>query len=221
MTSRNPGNFTDFGGFQLSKQETQKESDPWSDKTWGKNGLNASFESDTDIFEFSATSSIQGQGEFDFDNTSSLFAPDEIEQDKKESSIQRIQVAIHEQVSALYNNNSSDEPVCTVQGLIHVKPIQQTSAPFCLLVRDLMSLIDQFNIRQEVCQDVSQKVSRQNLHHTDRVLRVTLPPNAKETAVATYTCISDLKPVPLVCMNCFYVFFFVCLSQSYIVSTAR
>jgi hypothetical protein len=128
-----------------------------------------------------------------------------------------VHVAMHEQLSAIYDDTSED-PACQVEGSIHVKPsAEMANSPFSLVLRDLMGHLKSVKDRvggtggtaagdysYSYCQDVTDKVSRQGLHKSDRVFRVTLPPNVLsngEVPIAQYMCSSRVRPVPLVRRN--------------------
>jgi hypothetical protein len=128
-----------------------------------------------------------------------------------------IEVEIHEQLSAVYDD-VSPESTCQVEGTIyalqqhprrhqhqHQHPHEPPagSAPFCLTLRDVLGQLDRVDANPDVCQNVSDRVSRQGLHRLDQVLRVRMPPPPSDPAssedkirVASYT--SSIRPVPLV-----------------------
>lgn len=179
--------------------------DPWVENAWGKNAsLDSSFDSGVEgpggLFEFSATSSALQEGDLD---SQSLFFTDpfNVTPSRKEGPV-TVRVAMHEQVSALYDDESTDT-TCQVEGSVHVKPTADLKAPFHLVIRDLLDQLDRIEVDHEVCRDVSEMISRKDLHKSDRVLRVTVPPNAddQEISIASYVCASSLRPVPMV--RCF------------------
>jgi hypothetical protein len=101
-----------------------------------------------------------------------------------------IEVEIHEQLSAVYDD-VSPESTCQVEGTIYALQQQHPrrhqhhqhpheppagSAPFCLTLRDVLGQLDRVDANPDVCQNVSDRVSRQGLHRLDQVLRVRMPP---------------------------------------------
>ena len=190
-----------------SSGERRGQSDPWSDETWGQNALNATFETvETDVFEFSAENSVSHADSPD-DVAFSLFrggnaaaARDKKHADPKHTGPPVVSVAIHEQLSATYDD-VSEEPSCHLEGTVYVRATTDMSRhPFCLVVRDLLSHIDVLEDRAMVAKDVSQQILRTGLHRADRVMRISLPSSAtrKDVQVARYVCSSRLRPVPLV-----------------------
>jgi hypothetical protein len=177
-----------------------KGNDPWAEKAWGKNAsLDSSFDSafEDGIFEFAATDSVHH--DTDFDSQSFLFGdPFAVTPSKKEGPV-TVRLAMHEQVSALYDDANVDT-TCQIEGSIHVKPTTDLKAPFHVTIRDTMNHLERIEIRPDICRDVSEKISRKDLHESDRVLRVTLPPNSinQEIPIARYVCTPTLRPVPMV-----------------------
>jgi hypothetical protein len=182
-----------------SSEGSGKGKDPWAEKVWGQNALDSSFDSafEDGIFEFSATSSVQFDG--DFDSQSFLFGdPFALTPSKKEGPV-TVRLAMHEQVSALYDDASVDT-TASIIGSIHVKPTTDLKGPFHVTIRDTMNHLERIEIRPDICRDVSEIISRKGLHESDRVLRVTLPPNSinREIPIARYVCTPTLRPVPMV-----------------------
>ena len=181
-------------------------SDPWSDETWGQNAMNVTYETvETDVFEFSAgESELNGASPSDVEL--SLFrggnaARDgNLLQEKKNTGPPAVSVAVHEQLSAIYDD-VSPEPSCHLEGTIHVRSTTDMSRHcFCLVLRDLLGHIDVLEDRPAVAKDVSKEIARKGLHKGDRVMRISLPSSSKGKAVqiARYICTSGLRPVPLV-----------------------
>jgi hypothetical protein len=194
-----------------------------------------------DVFEFSTTDNddnhiadslllegllVEGEQHLDNDDNnnnneeqeeaSRLFFPsaDDFFREVSHEDPATVHVAMHEQLSAIYDD-ISDDPACQVEGSIHVKPSPElANSPFSLVLRDLMGHLK--SVKQHrvgggghgtgdsslsYCQDVTDKVSRQGLHKSDRVFRVMLPPNVLsngEVPIAQYICSSRVRPVPLV-----------------------
>ena len=195
-----------------SKAKTGLGSDPWSDLTWGRDAMNVTFE--TDIFDFDAedNKSTFGKQPSDFESVSLFFPNDPMwdgadgEKEEKEREKPIVQVAIHEQLSAVYDDVSK-EPSCQVDGSIVVKSSSQspTTEPFCLIIRDLLDRIEGLELKN-ICTDISREAAdRTDLHRSDKVLKILAPPVSQldtEIPVATYTCTPKLRPVPMVsCSN--------------------
>jgi hypothetical protein len=126
-----------------------------------------------------------------------------------------VEIVIREQLSAVYDDVSPD-PSCHVEGTIslvrrrhqqHPQPQGGSAPPFCLTMRDVLGQLDRVDPNDDVCQNVSDRVSRQGLHRLDRVLRVRLPQPPSDSdddhddegrlvRLATYH--SSIRPVPLV-----------------------
>jgi hypothetical protein len=149
--------------------------DPWKEAS--KQALDTTF--DSDVFEFSATSSFEGQEE----ETGSIFFPDD---PFLASSPIKVRVAIHEQLSAMYDD-FSQEGAITVTGSIHVKVAE--SVPFSLVLNDSAENVQRIEELPDVC-------SVDNM----RVLQVKLDPThaLEEIPIANYFCLPKLRPVPLV-----------------------
>jgi hypothetical protein len=192
------------------KPAAKNGSDPWSDMTWGEKILNVTL--DSDIFDFSVgqASSLLSP---DLETQSFLFPSDPIwgtikdEDDEEGEGVRFIRVAIHEQLSAVYDDVSK-EPVCHVRGSIHIKPTSSSISgsdppdPFCLVVRDLLDNIAHLETNSLLCTNVSDSANRTSLHKSDRILRVWVPSDSNpedEISIATYVCTSKLRPVPMVC----------------------
>lgn len=188
-----------FDFFENNGEGSSSEG-PWTEKNWKSNPADTSF--DTDIFEFTATLSNQ-YGSEDHGSQTSIFPEDPFSASfEKPTKVDTIQVAVQEQLSALYDDVSS-EPTCQVEGSIYVKSRSQMEGiPFCITLRDLMVNLNRVEATEDLGQDVSDKISRKGLHRSDRVLRVRLPPESGEgeMRIANYFCSSTLRPVPLVCM---------------------
>lgn len=178
--------------FEYFQDGTTGIVDPWSGISDKPSELNYSLESSkdnvdsADLFDFSVSS--QGR---EPQPQSPTFPTDPIW--TAESSA--VQVVIHEQMSAFYDDLSAD-PACQIEGWISVRP--QQKAPFCLVLRDLMTHVDKVEIQSPFCQDISVKTSRKGLHPADRVLRVTPEVAQERVSIASYRCVSRLRPVPLV-----------------------
>jgi hypothetical protein len=189
----------------FERQEVSEDhGDPWSqpETKWETNAVfDTSFESDP--FEFSAVSSAARPTERD---SPSHFFPDDPFASKDSSSILKglvtVPVAIHEQLSTLYDNVSAEGSVC-VEGSVYVKPLGELTAPFCLVFRDLLEHVERIEEKSEVCRNITEKTPPKGLHRTDRVLRVTPPPSSvsKEIAILNYVCVQNLRPVPIVSRN--------------------
>ena len=192
------------------QKEPPRGSDPWSDETWGENAVNVTFETvETDVFEFSTEgSSIQNGNspedvEFSLYRGGSAVASREMrqqEQQRKPAGPPLVTVAVHEQLSATYDD-VSEEPSCHLEGSVYVRATADMSRhPFCLVVRDLLGHVEVLEDRTVVSKDVSQQISRKGLHRADRVVRISLPSSStrKDVQIARYICTTRLRPVPLV-----------------------
>jgi len=190
----------------------------WSDNAaWDTNHNNAPAETsfDADAFEFAAESSTQLGDEQD---SSSLYDPFAIGEAVTRQQQQQqhlngaagraldvnnntVSISVHEQLSALFDDISDG---CQVEGTVYVKPVGElTGLPFCITLRDMAGELHKVDLQDAVAQDISDKVSRQALHRSDRVLRVRLLTGSndgkgEETRIASYTCSPTLRPVPLV-----------------------
>lgn len=191
---------------ESSSTQEPRGSDPWSDQTWGQNALNVTFETlETDVFEFSAGESLQN-GDSPEDVEFSLFRGGtaatlrEVKPEKKKTGPPLVGVAVHEQLSATYDD-ASEEPSSHLEGTVTVRATTDMSRhPFCLVIRDLLGHIEVLEDRTLVSKDVSQQISRKGLHRSDRVIRISLPATStrKDVQVARYICTTRLRPVPLV-----------------------
>jgi len=222
--------------FDLFEKQVDVSQDTQQSNWTASNSANPNDTSfDTDIFTFTVESSSQLGGPIGgFENdsqASSVFPPDPFatpfmnEQpqiaaanvdnlgqkltpgsQQMPSKVETIQVAVHEQLSALYDDVSS-EPSFHVDGSIFVKAKSQLAgAPFCITVRDLMGNLEEITSLDESTQEISDEISRQGLHRSDRVLRVLFPQEDTSRGdrsnagvrIASYTCSPTLRPVPLV-----------------------
>lgn len=158
--------------------------------TWGANAFDTSFESDP--FEFSAVGSSFHPAPT---HSATLFPTDPFGKSGKPT----VQVAILEQLSALYDDVSTEGSI-SVEGSVFVKPSKLlTNLPFCLVLRDLLDHVERCEEKSAVCHNINDKVSRKGLHKSDRVFRVTLPRQvATEVAIMDYVCVPTLRPVPIV-----------------------
>jgi hypothetical protein len=112
-----------------------------------------------------------------------------------------VKVYIHEQLAAQYDD-VSNEGEMSIEGTIYVQAMGRSSTPFCIVLRDLLGQIDHVEEQVDVCYNVTDRVSFQGLHRSDRILRITLNTSTaspfRETIVLKYFCIPTLRPVPLV-----------------------
>jgi hypothetical protein len=114
------------------------------------------------------------------------------------SSDDTVRIAIHEQLSALYDDVSVD-PTCQVEGTIYAQYKSDLKGiPFCLTLRDLLGQLDRVDPNPEVCQNVSDKVTRQGLHRLDKVLRVRMPGDSEQDQIRIASYLCGIRPVPLV-----------------------
>ena len=120
-----------------------------------------------------------------------------------------VRVAVHEQVSALYDG-VTDEPTCHVEGSIYVQPTEDLQAKtFLLVIRDADGHVAHWKDWSSTCQNVTDSVPRKGgMHRSDRVLRITTKspeeqrsPDVlvpEDTLVAQYICTDRVRPVPMV-----------------------
>jgi len=171
--------------FDRSFDFFNEKDDPWKEASASsKQALDTTF--DSDVFEFSATSSFGGQEE----ETGSIFFPDDPFMEC--SPIKAwVRVAIHEQLSAMYDD-FSQEGAITVTGSIHVKASE--CAPFSLVLKDTT----------ENLQRIEEQVPGVCSVDNKRVLRVKLDSthSLQEIPIANYFCLPKLRPVPLVRKLC-------------------
>ena len=211
-TSKDRDDFDRSFDFFQSQIASSEQRDPWAEKLTvlgvkqnvnNTSGDTTSFEDD--LFEFTATSSVQ-VGDFDEpDESQSFFFPTDPFGTPITEKRQIVRVAIHEQLSALYDDISSD-PACQVDGrvLVQTPTSKSTTEPirsFCLLLRDLFGHLDRCDLKDSVCEDITSTMSPDGLHKTDRVLKIRLPNDAPandEISILTYTCSQSLRPVPMV-----------------------
>jgi hypothetical protein len=117
------------------------------------------------------------------------------------SSTPLVKVYIHEQLAARYDD-VSNEGEMSIEGTIYVQAMGPSSAPFCIVLRDLLGQIDRIEEQEDVCCDITDRVSSRGLHLSDRILRISLNSSTaspfRETIVLKYFCIPTLRPVPLV-----------------------
>lgn len=161
-------------------------SDPWSDKTWTK----------SQIFEFSVASSNHPGDEAEEEEPVVMFPKDAFAPtDKDEGGMKCVQIAIHEQMTTLYND--FDEPSCRIEGFVHVKPTSNVNTPFLLVLKDPRGYLENINGRDEICHE---KLESGENGESERVLEVSPPSNTEllDMPIANYVCKSGLRPVPLV-----------------------
>jgi hypothetical protein len=163
--------------------------DPWSSDAWA----------DLSEFHTAADASKEPQKDI-FDMALDVFAEDAMEDDVADDAVPEVQVAIHEQLSSLYDG--ADDPETQVIGSIHVRPEEGVKDSFCFVVKDFAGQLQQFQEETNVCSDITDSIPYSKLEVGDRVLRVTYPSESKpeKLTVATYTCSDAVHPIPLVCL---------------------
>ena len=178
-------------------------------ENWRQNAFDTSFESDP--FEFSAVGSPRQPAAF-HDSPSQLFTEDpfsvkEASPFRKQGAVvpPTVRIAILEQVSAIYDDVSAEGSV-SVEGSVFIQLPNRRIPPFCLIFRDLLDQVDRLEEKTAVCHNITDKISREKLHRSDTVLRVTLPSPTdqmeSEVSVLNYVCAPSLRPVPLVSSVC-------------------
>ena len=177
--------------------------DPWSSDAWA----------DLDDFH-TATDAPKEPRKDVFDMALDVFADNVTEGDGAEDAIPEVHVAIHEQLSSLYDG--AEDPETQVIGSIHVRPEEGVKDSFCFVVKDFSGQLQKFQEDTNICSDITDSISYTKREVGDRVLRVTYPSESKpeKMTVATYTCSDAVHPIPLVCwllLNLAIVFCFVAL----------
>lgn len=163
--------------------------DPWSNEAWADH---SDFHTATNAKDFS--------GDI-FDMALDVFAPDDIQLPVVDNnSVPEVQVAIHEQLSSLYDGTEDAE--VQVIGSILARPEEGVKDSFCFVVKDFSGQLEQFQPQSNVCKDITDSIPCTKTEVGDRVLRVTYPSDdskPKQMTVASYTCGSSVHPIPLVC----------------------
>jgi len=120
-----------------------------------------------------------------------------------QDAVPEVHVAIHEQLSSLYD--SSNDVESQVIGSIHVRAEKGVKDSFCFVVKDFVGQLEQFQEETSVCKEITSTIPYSRTEVGDRVLRVTYPNDStpKQITVATYTCGNVVHPIPLVCLVLF------------------
>jgi len=162
--------------------------DPWSSEAWD----------DLSDFHLAANAKDLPQKDI-FDMALDVFAEDDMEDDVAEDAVPEVHVAIHEQLSSLYDGSNDAET--QVIGSILVRPEEGTKDSFCFVVKDFAGQLEQFSEEKKVCKEITDSIPYSKTEVGDRVLRVTYPSDfkSKQMTVATYTCGNVVHPIPLVC----------------------
>jgi hypothetical protein len=168
----------------------------------GKDLLDVTFEGD--LFEFSVEDS-QDEGSLILPERKSSWFPDFSmlqEQADLAPEPMQVQVSLHEQLSATYDEFSQEGSI-SVSGTVHVKSTNATS--FNLIFNDDAKCIQRIEPVESICRPTSTssqevQIELHPLHENEEVL------------VATYMCDSKLRPIPLVC-QCILCFSFL-ISES-------
>ena len=116
-------------------------------------------------------------------------------------------VSIHEQLSMAFES-SEGVTKSVIEGSIYVKHPIQVAAPFCLILRDPQDHIDTLAPHRNT-EDISKLIIQgpgkdAGFHRTDRIFKIGLDELAANAAdgdemlIARYTCIPQLRPIPLV-----------------------
>lgn len=173
-----------------------------SEQSWSKGNsglLDTSLEKD--LFEFSATKSSLREKP----SKLNIFPEDPF--DKHQTSMSSkadttitVQIAIHEQLSAMYDD-FSQEGAIAVTGSVHVKPTKELKSSFCLVLKEVSANIQKLELKDKLCEDISDKARDNVIYPSDRILRITLNPkdtDEEDVLIANYSCVTKLRPVPLV-----------------------
>lgn len=196
--------FDPFGEFHdvdqnAELEEPEGDMDPWwverNSATESKSAaLNETYESE--IFQFSAgTASANNNSSSNILEAPEMFPDDPMAtQGSSVSEQNTVHVALHEQLTSVYDGKET-VPSSQVQGSIHAR--SSTGNPFNLLVRDPKRHLDKFHEDPKFCIKSGSEAYSHH-HHVDKLLRITLPADAaRKEKVASYTCTSQLKPIPL------------------------
>ena len=82
---------------------------------------------------------------------------------------------------------------------IKVKPKENGPTSFCIAINDPRKNISRFERNEEACQNVTSSFSPDKLAAGDQIFRIHVrDKDLLESPIATYTCSSRLKPMPLV-----------------------
>lgn len=110
-----------------------------------------------------------------------------------------VKIVIHEQLTAMYNDFSQDGEISCV-GSIFVHPAPALASSFCLVVKDMLSQVQKVDINNDVCEEISTTPSNCGIRNSEQIIKLTLNKNldGRDILVANYSCISQLRPVPLV-----------------------
>ena len=214
-----------WADFPADKLQSGAGGDPWSADAWGES---AEFHSALNAAPSPFDSSESQQAD-PFDMSLNLFPEDPIGEVVLEDP-PVINVAIHEQLSALYDGE--EPPESQVIGSIHVSEamlfqgIRQypcmhcpltfllvsrqvrteeegLKGAFCLVVKDSAGQLEQFVEQKRVCCDITDNIPYSSREVDDRILRVTLPSESEpnQVSIADYSCTGAVHPIPLV--RCF------------------
>ena len=180
--------FSDANFNPEQAEVTNEGGDPWSDDAWA------------DLSDFHAATDAKDFPQKDiFDMALDVFADDDMSGAIPPDNIPEVQVAIHEQLSSLYDGSNDAET--QVIGSILVRPEEGTKDSFCFVVKDLAGQLEMFQEETKVCKDITDSIPYSKTEVGDRVLRVTYPSDSrpKQLTAATYTCGNVVHPIPLVC----------------------
>lgn len=183
-------NFSDANFNPEADNAMNDGGDPWSDDAWAN------------LSDFHAAKPAKDFPQKDiFDMALDVFADDDMSTAIPRDAIPEVQVAIHEQVSSLYDGSNDAET--QVIGSILVKPEEGTKDSFCFVVKDFAGQLEMFQEETNVCKDITDSIPYSKTDVGDRVLRVTYPSDfkSKQLTVATYTCGNVVHPIPLVCCS--------------------
>mmetsp|Transcript_9154 Transcript_9154/g.10670 ORF Transcript_9154/g.10670 Transcript_9154/m.10670 type:complete len:429 (-) Transcript_9154:3-1289(-) len=111
----------------------------------------------------------------------------------------RIGVIIQERLSILFDDaTGTKDPICKVVGSIYVKPTRRKINSFCLTVRDKRAHVEQWDEQHIRCRNITSSVPHLALDPGDQVFLISLKrENQQVNKIVDYTCISRLKPMPM------------------------
>ena len=119
----------------------------------------------------------------------------------KESKI-KVGIVVKERLSILYDE-ATNEPTCKVVGSVFVKPTNRKLDSFALTVRDSRNHVEHWDERNSRCRNITAAVPHLALDASDQVFSISMKRDHQndlglDTPVVSYSCISKLRPMPLV-----------------------
>lgn len=114
----------------------------------------------------------------------------------------KVGIVLKERLSILYDE-ATNEPTCKVVGNIFVKPTNRKLDSFALTVRDSRNHVEHWDERNSRCRNITAAVPHLALDASDQVFSISMKRDHQndlglENPVVSYSCISRLRPMPLV-----------------------